>query len=371
MASRPFDFQKLLRDVFETTGSERFGILVDVPAGPLLDRPGWQERRDMAEEWRARLESLSYKVLPPITYAATGAHNADLPADVEQHGILRDLDVVLEECDILLAMTEFSATAPLAMRLARHPHLRVASMPGVSKRMEHSALAANYQQVAERVRQLRRLLDASQGARVHFESGHEVYFDLRHRQAKGDEGHCPPGVADNRLINLPSGEAFKVPYEGEVAFRPSGTIGVAPVMAGDDVAQFFIEFNRVVDVAGSGSLADYYQALFAEDEARRNVAEFGLGCNEAALVSGNALEDEKAGFHWAFGRSDHLGGTVGPSRFKSAATVLHQDLVYAPNSPIKAQRIDLTLDNGENLVLLDGDKYLYPSTLRMRELGLA
>ncbi len=370
MAPRPFDFKKLLHDVFETTGSERFGILVDVPSGPWLDSPAWQERRGMADEWRARLESLAFPVLPSITFAATGAHNAELPVEVEQHGILRDLDVVLEECDILLAMTEFSATAPLSLRLARHPHLRVASMPGASKRMEHSALAADYRKVGERSRLLRRLLDAAQGARVHFESGHEVYFDLRHRKARSDEGHCPPGASDKRLINLPSGEAFKVPYEGEVAFRPSGTIGVAPVMVGDDVAQFFIEFNRVVDVAGSGPLAEYYQALFAEDETRRNIAEFGLGCNDAAVVSGNPLEDEKAGFHWAFGRSDHLGGTVGPNRFKSPGTVLHQDLVYASNSPIKAQRLELTLDSGENLLLMEDDKIVYPPPARLGELGL-
>ena len=30
-----------------------------------------------------------------------------------------------------------------------------------------------------------------------------------------------------------------------------------------------------------------------------------------AEVTGCVLEDEKAGFHWAFGRSDHLGGVVG------------------------------------------------------------
>ena len=37
----------------------------------------------------------------------------------------------------------------------------------------------------------------------------------------------------------------------------------------------------------------------------------------AAIVTGNVLEDEKAGFHWAYGRSEHLGGVTGPDAFTS------------------------------------------------------
>ena len=55
-------------------------------------------------------------------------------------------------------------------------------------------------------------------------------------------------------------------------------------------------------------------------------------------MTGNVLEDEKAGFHWAYGRSDHLGGTVGVDKFASLDTVVHNDIVYARGNPIMVTR---------------------------------
>ena len=85
------------------------------------------------------------------------------------------------------------------------------------------------------------------------------------------------------------------------------------------------------------------------DFARRNVAELGLGCNDKAVVQGAIIEDEKAGFHWAYGRSEHLGGTVGPGHFTHPANVIHQDIVYAPASPIGIR--ELTLRNPDQSVV--------------------
>ena len=62
--------------------------------------------------------------------------------------------------------------------------------------------------------------------------------------------------------------------------------------------------------------------FFDADPARANIAEVAFGVNDMAEVTGCVLEDEKAGFHWAFGRSDHLGGVVGVDDFVSPADVL-------------------------------------------------
>ena len=59
---------------------------------------------------------------------------------------------------------------------------------------------------------------------------HEVVLDLRHRRATASGGMMvEPGNAGN----LPSGETYIVPYEGEVAGDPSRTAGLLPVQPAD------------------------------------------------------------------------------------------------------------------------------------------
>jgi hypothetical protein len=107
-----------------------------------------------------------------------------------------------------------------------------------------------------------------------------------------------------------------------------------------------VEHNEVIDVRGDGPAAARMLEAFAREQALRNVAEVAIGCNERAVITGNVLEDEKAGFHWAYGRSDHLGGEVGPDRFSSPSAVSHQDVVYAAGSPIVCKRLDFVDPDG-------------------------
>ena len=90
---------------------------------------------------------------------------------------------------------------------------------------------------------------------------------------------------------------------------------------------------------GRSPVGRYLNRMFREEEALGNIAEVAIGCNEKAVVTGNVLEDEKAGFHWAYGRSDHLGGEVGPSCFSAPERVCHQDIVYARGNPIVCRNV--------------------------------
>ena len=161
-----------------------------------------------------------------------------------------------------------------------------------------------------------------------------------------------------RIINLPSGESFQVPYEGEREGETSRTAGEIPVSGGRGTIVLKIEGNRIADVVGQGDRAEKMRAMFEVDPARRNVAEFALGCNPKAVVWGNVLEDEKAGFHWAYGRSEHLGGTIGPTSFISPDTIVHQDIVYAPESPIGVSSLVFVSGDGEKKEVIRDGQYL-------------
>ena len=353
-----FDVKQLLVDVFEPHNDEKVIILIDWPHDEIMDHAEWQERREMAVEWHDAFTSLDLHVEPIITFDATGSNNAELP----EFGRMKNKPVrildMLADANIVIAMTEFSASAPLAMQAVKSEgRLRIASMPGVTRRMETTALAENYQTLAQHVYILAKRLTRAVAADITFSTGHRVHLDLRYRSGCEDNGHCPPGTK-KPLINLPSGEAFIVPYEGEREGAPSLTAGEIPMVSHGEQVVLHIKENKIHAVKGEGQEATRLTAFFREDPARANVAELGLGCNSKAVVTGNLLEDEKAGLHWAYGRSEHLGGITDPNAFRSPKNVIHMDIVYTGGCPIGTQSLTFTYPNGQTEIIMQDNKYV-------------
>lgn len=347
---KPEQLHTLLRDVFDPLPGERVLVMVDRPGTPEQDHADWQERRHMAAEWRQAFCDLGLEAAPLLSYLATGSNNADLPETGQMENVPVPLLDTIRSAQIVVAMTEYSATAPLSRFVRDTPTLRAASMPGVLRRMEETALAADYAEVARRVHLLAERLNRADAAELTFATGHRILFDLRHRRGLGDAGECRRDRG-HRLINLPSGEAFIVPYEGEREGEASRTEGEIPVQEPDGRVVFQVKANRIVAVGGEAGPAARLERWFAEDPARANVAELGLGCNPSAVVCGSVLEDEKVGLHWAYGRSEHLGGVTGPDAFRDPRNVVHQDIVYAPGCPIEADRLVLQLPDGQEEIL--------------------
>ncbi len=352
-----FDLGRFFDDIFKPAKGETVTIMYDTPHGSIADRKEWKERRQMAEDWRNQLDKLSGRwgitVNPTVTYDATGGNNADLPKTCRVGGKEDDIEKVINGSTIIIAMPEFSATAPLYGYARNHTKLRVGSMPGVAKFMEESGLSADYAAIAEKAKVLAGIFRKSTGADVEFSTGHRCHFDLpATKSVHIDDGILHPEKAggDSSLSNLPAGEVYTVPNE-----RPdSRTAGDLPVKLGGETAIFTVKNNRIVDVKGNSKEAEELRASFKADPAWQNIAEFAIGLNDKARVTGVVLEDEKAGFHWAYGRSDHLGGTVGVKDFKSGK-VVHQDIVYAKESPIACRKLDLIMEDGSRkTMIVDG-----------------
>jgi hypothetical protein len=356
------DIKKLLTDVFDPQTGEVATIAVDRPHGAVDDNEAWRARREMARRWHEALAELGgergFEVRPILFFPATGANNADLPARGWIDG--KDVDLLdqLTSCTLVIAMTEFSATAPLAHLAKRTEDFRAASMPGAEPRMEQTSLAADYGQVARRCRAIAEAMEGAVLCAVLFSTGHRCWFDLRHRRPEMDDGFLPRFKDGDRIINLPSGETFMVPYEGEFEDVPSWTAGTIPVEEDRELVLFHVVANTVVVVEGDGPTADRYARLFDADPARANIAEVAFGVNDTAEVTGVVLEDEKAGFHWAFGRSDHLGGVVGVDDFESPETVVHQDIVYAVGNPIQVEQADIIHADGRRTSIIVAGEYV-------------
>jgi hypothetical protein len=361
-----FDLEKFLIDVFDPVAGERVAVVVDRPVPGVPDNNAWRERRAMAAGWHAGLVRLGgrigFETMPLVTFPTTGRSGADFPPDGEAAERTISMASVLDGASLLLALTEFSMTAALCDVCKRRPgaHVfRAASMPGVQKWMEETSLAADYGEVARRCRLLKEAFLGADRAEVLFSTGHRCLFDLRHRVGEADDGYLHRDKNDDLpVINLPSGETFQVPYEGEIAGDPSRTAGELPVHEDGQTVVFRVDANRIVEVVGSGAVAERYRSFFRADPVRGNVAEVAFGCNDDARVTGNVLEDEKAGFHWAYGRSDHLGGKIGLGEFRSPANVVHQDIVYAKGSPIAVASAELVHASGRRIAVIRDGAYV-------------
>jgi len=374
------DWVGLLRMVFAPgPADQRLAILIDVPDARVPDTEAWADRRRLACEWRATLERAASELgLEPVelfAYANVGSNNADLPAvlhrlpaggdagtldaaRLETAGEAVALDRVLASTDLILLPTQFSATAPMKL-LAKEHGYRAATMPGFSRAMT-GALRIDFDEVNRRLDWLKRKLDAASAARARFrvdgDAVDEVDFDLRFRRATASGGLLRTrGSAGN----LPSGETYIVPYEGEG--EPSRTRGVLPVQFPEGLVRYPIDGNRARSVLGSGAVAREEAGRLEAEPAYGNIAELGFGVLRDLGIEpvGEILLDEKLGFHVAFGRSDHFGGIVGAAAFRDPRRVVHIDRIYIPETQprIVVEEVRLIFDGATDEVLIAGGRY--------------
>ena len=360
--SAEFDLDSFIIDVFDPQPGETVLFMVDRPPSETADNEEWFNRRQMAEEWHRAFQNLGeqrgFNVLPILSYLATGAHSGPLPERGSLSKKVVSINEILQDVNIVIAMTEFSATGALLDYIDQSDSLRIATMPRVSRRMQETALAADYSEVARKAHILTEKLNQSVSAEVQFSTGHELFIDLQNRTARADDGNLHAGNDNVRLINLPSGEAYIAPYEGEIRGKPSGTHGEFPVIFDNDIAVLKVEDNRVVEVVGEGETSFYFRKWLDVDSARRNLAELGLGCNDQAVVTGNVLEDEKVmGMHLALGRSDHIGGFVGVDEFTDPENAVHWDLVYPVGGEIEVASLVLLKEDGSTEEIIKNGRY--------------
>jgi leucyl aminopeptidase (aminopeptidase T) len=361
------EIASLLETILSPKEGERLLFITDYPAG----------KRDARREGRAKLllrwyeaaKRLSAKkglrLLPLVKYPETMRANADLPgtASTEGGGHVDDLAAYIASADIVVAMNEFSATAPLKNMARKAAHLRVVSMPGVGVEME-AAMSADYRKIAERGRRLAAVLSGASAIELLFDGagvpkGTRLSIDVRAGGWIVDGGECKePGA----FINFPSGEVFAPPYEaatleGQSVFGESKTAGVLPVFSQEDgkVAFLKVEKNRIVRVQGDSSEAERIISDIAKDENNANIAEIGFGINELARCGKvvSVLEAEKSGVHVAYGRNDHFG--TANAHAGTVKSTLHKDIVYARGCEINATAYAV-YPNGRKMLIAERGK---------------
>lgn len=358
---------QLLDTIAAPKSGERLLFLTDCSSGRMdASRAG---RQELVSRWHKAAGELCLRkgahLLPLVRYAETGKGNSELPAaaTTQGGGHVDNLAELIASASIAIAMTEYSATAPLKNIAARAPSLRVISMPGVTAEME-PAMSADYKRIAERGTRLLAVVKSAAGFEITFDGagiprGTRLYVDTRASNWELDAGMCHKA---GDFINFPSGELFTPPYEGvspegRREFGDSKTEGTWPVYSYRDKKTAFlkVEKNRVVRVQGDSEEAGRIIDDIANDENAANIAEMAFGLNEKARAGEEVpvLEKEKAGPHIAYGRNDHFGSPT--SMAGKVKANVHKDYVYTRDTPITAT-VYAVFPNGNRLLIAERGK---------------
>ena len=184
---------------------------------------------------------------------------------------------------------------------------RIVTMPGVTKEILERTIDIDYNKLMKIHKKLGDIIDKGKEVKIKTKLGTDLTFSIKGRNAFGrDSGLF---TKKGSFGNLPTGEIFVAPVEGTA----DGTYIVDASFAGIGKLKSPIKIyvKRGYAVKIEGKKADVLNELLdSAGKEARNIAEFGIGTNEKAKITGNILEDEKVigTCHIALGNNVGFGG---------------------------------------------------------------
>ena len=211
--------------------------------------------------------------------------------------------------DVVLCPTSKSLTHTDARRAASANGVRIATLPGVTEEIMVRCMNADYHQIAARTQRICALMETARAIRVTAPAGTDITMPIEGRKA-----HASSGIfrEKGQWGNLPTGEAYLAPVEG----RSRGVVVVDGSMASVGMVtrpiRITVEGGYATAIEGGEEAAKLRALLEPHGKDAYTVAEFGIGTNDKAILTGNILEDEKVmgTIHIAFGDNKSMGGSV-------------------------------------------------------------
>jgi leucyl aminopeptidase (aminopeptidase T) len=220
-----------------------------------------------------------------------------------------EIAALMKQFDVVVCPTSRSMTHTDARRDASLSGVRIATLPNVSEEIMTRCMNADYAAIARRTLKLCELLEQTEIIRVKAPGGTDISMPKRGRKAFASSGMLRE---KGQWGNLPTGEAYLAPEEG----KSNGVVVVdgslAMIGLVKNPVRITVEDGYATGITG-GEEADKFRELIAPfGKDARTVAEFGIGTNDRAILSGKIIEDEKVmgTIHIAFGDNKSMGGSV-------------------------------------------------------------
>ena len=243
------------------------------------------------------------------------------PADVNGQEPPDAVAEAMKKATVVICPTTRSLTHTNAKINACKEGTRIATMPNISADMFlEGAITADYTKVEELTLRMTALLDKADTAVIEKE-GTRLTLNLKGRKGVPSTGvYRKPGQSGN----LPSGEAYIAPLEdgadGEMIIDGS-MVGLGKLSSPLKVT---LKGGKLIKIEGEGSEK---LGVLTANERNATIAELGIGTNEAAILCGIILEDEKllGTVHIAFGTNTSFGG-VNKADIHMDGIILEPDL---------------------------------------------
>ena len=214
----------------------------------------------------------------------------------------------MKDFDVVIIPTTRSLTHTKARQDACLSGARIATLPGISEDCFTRCINLDYEAMLKINKKIKQILDKSSRIKIMTEKGTNISFSVEGREAKMDSGMLTKKGSSG---NLPAGEVFIAPVEGTAR----GKFVVDASFAGIGKLQrpvvITVEEGLARKVIGSNATTiEMWLDKFGRDA--RNIAEFGIGTNDKAIITGKLLEDEKVKgtAHLALGNNIYFGGKV-------------------------------------------------------------
>jgi len=211
----------------------------------------------------------------------------------------KEIADLMKKFDVILCPTKFSLTHTKARKAATSKGARIGTLPGITEEMFVRAVNVDYRDIKAKCRRLCELLRNTSRVKIQTRSGTDFRIDVKKAAVLEDNG-------DYRLAkeygNFPAGEVFLAPKDSAGVF----VIDHLKDLCGPKT-KVSVRNNLVQEVFDKN-----LRELMWKYKNARNIAEFGIGVNPKAILSGNTLEDEKVlgTCHIAFGSNFDFGGRV-------------------------------------------------------------
>ncbi len=213
----------------------------------------------------------------------------------------------MKAVDVLLVPTSKSLTHTQARLAAKKSGVRIATMPGITlEMMESGGITADYLTVRDITSTLKKKLTKAKEIRIVTDLGTDIILNVEGCDWHEDHGICHKAGSST---NLPAGEVFVAPKNAQGIFVVDGSMGGLGML--ESPLTITVENGKAVDF--TGPRADELRYMLDKvGPLARNLAELGIGTNQAAHLIGNILEDEKVAgtVHIALGDNSTFGGDV-------------------------------------------------------------
>ena len=220
-----------------------------------------------------------------------------------------ELAAAMLKSDAAFLITTKSLSHTQARKKASQAGARIASMPGITLDMMARTIDVDYTKMKQIGKRLCGILKNASEVLIKTELGTNLAFSIKGRRAEPDTGIIPNLGG---FTNLPAGEVYLAPVEGTAQGRlvVDGSIGDTGILKKPIEIAVFHGF--AVGMKGGREARNLWGMLSKHGKYAFNVAEFGIGINPKATITGNILEDEKAltTIHIAFGDNSGFGGRV-------------------------------------------------------------